>query len=90
MTEIRACCDMLHTAGELGGWRGSPMEQRQSPFQHLGSNERRHGRIRILVLQLTTKAVQFKLIDTGQRLGILPIVLNKVDVVERGQETGER
>lgn len=90
MTEIRACCDMLHTEGELGGWRGSPMEQRQSPFQHLGSNERRHGRIRILVLQLTTKAVQFKLIDTGQRLGILPIVLNKVDVVERGQETGER
>lgn len=41
-------------------------------------------------MQLTTEAVQFKLVDSVQRLGILPVVLDQVDVVERGQETGER
>ncbi len=38
---------------------------------------------------LTAKAVELKLIDAIDRVGILPIVLDKVNVVGVGQQAGK-
>lgn len=40
-------------------------------------------------LQLTTEAIQLELIDPVDCFGILPVVLDEVDVVGGGQEARE-
>ena len=67
--------------------RQSQEELRQSLFRCLRINvsQWKGGTEHNLFSQLTTKTVQLELVDPCDSLGVLPVVLNEIEVVGGGQ-----
>lgn len=81
---------MLHTEGgedELKPFQG---QQHRWLFQYLGFHLAgfQEGQYPLLA-QLTTKAIQFELVDSVNSFRILPVILNEVDVIGCSQQTSK-
>lgn len=81
---------MLRKAGVRGGQRGFRSGQRQWLFQYLGHMlVWRPSGVRESASGLTTQASQAELVQLANLVWVLNMILNDVDVVGAGQESGE-
>lgn len=82
MTESPAYNGMLHTKGGEDGLTPSQGQQHRWLSQYLGVHLAGYqDKVYPVLPQLTTEAVQLELIDPVHCFGILPVILDEVDVI---------